>query len=295
MKYFSTDEIPAIKQMADRVAGDTYGDWTKEDILRPEGSWRMKPAGGNGVNSFAWEMNPHYERMNELELFQEYLNLKINYPPFVHIVCFPKSNPARHTDNRHLQMWNAFSFGGKLKPVSGDAFYNYYDRSKMERATRIINPLRVTCRETGVYAELLDVSGSNDGDKIKAVKILMLRNPSAPNPHAVRRTVHELIRTIICTLKYDIVWGNPLELDDENYPHNSEEDKRFEVWDTINVESSEGETTELKVTRLARYWDLMGLGLIMSPEGGKIGCGAVSEGYKRHLLKRDQKLWSSFF
>ena len=295
MKYFTTDEYPAIKQMAERVVDEPYCDWTKEEVLKPERGYRMKPVAGNKVNSFAWAVSPRYERMNEFEIYQEYLNFKINYPPFIHIVGYPKSNPERYTGKWHLEMWNAFSIGGKLKPVSGDAYFNYFDKSKMERTTRLISPLRVTCRESGVYAELLDVTEANNDDKIKAAKILMLRNPNAPNPSAVRRTVREVVHTIICTLKYDIIWGNPLELNDENYPHNSTKDKRFDVYTTMKVESSDGETEELKVTRLARYWHLMGLRLILSPDSGKIACGAVSEGYKRQLMELDKKVWSNFF
>ena len=192
----------AIEQMAVRVRFEPFHEWYSNDILKPQDSLRFRTVTSHKMNSFNFAAAPRMERLNEFEMFHEYLAMKRSFKPFIHMVGYPKSDPKRYTAEWHHRLWNACSAAG-LKAVSGDAYYNRFDDDKMRRVTDLINPLKVTCPKSGAYAELWDLEEAGP-TKIKALKILMIRNPNRVNPSGVRRFVRELMHTIICTLDYDI-------------------------------------------------------------------------------------------
>ena len=93
----------------------------------------------------------------------------------------------------------------------------------------------------------------------------------------------------------DMTWGNPLTVDDENYPHNSEQDRRFEIFENRKIEDSSGQIEIMKINRLSKYWSLVGLPIILSPDSGEIGNGVLSDSYKQKLIESDPKLYGHFF
>ena len=293
MLYYDSSERKAIEQISERVQEFAYQDWTPRDILNPEGALRMRSVGGHDLLTRSWALAGRVERLNDFEKFKEYYKFKMDFPPFIHGVRFPMENPSRYTAAHHIDLWNAFSAAG-LNPTNGDAWFNYWDSDGMKRKTKLINVLRVN-NSYGVYAELSDLRETNPQmDEVKGLKILMLRNPNRPNHAQTRSMCDLLVRTIICTLEYDLMWGNPLEIDDYRYSHNGTKDRRFEVYRTITVESSDGESKEFKVTRLAQHWHRLGLRLMLSPDGDGLACGAISESYKPKLLAIDEKAWRPF-
>ena len=297
--YHPHKERLAVQQISKRVSeggGDWQG-WSASDILKPE-RHRYHFNQNNLLSHFGFGRRyPHeklYEPLNEFEIFMKFKELLREFDPFIVIDNFVDDT---FSDNGWLlATLNSASKRG-LKPRRGLGYYNRYDLESGHRVAEKIALLQVTCPKSGIYAQLVDCCETNaSGLKVKAMKVLMVRNPNRVNPFAMRRFLKTLKAILIDDQSYGIAWGNAAVIDQEDHPHNAQNDKRFETYETKLIYLAKDTSMELDVSNLTHYWCCVGFELMLSPDYEQhFAVAMVSPKMKAQLLAKDALVWGQFF
>ena len=299
LEFYDETERKPIEQISKRVSengGDWQG-WSPFDILDPSRHRYHFNKDNILPHHFGiGRIRPNqqlYEPLNECEVFIMFKELLREYDPFIVI--------DRYTDETTgsdwvLPLWNAAN-KRNFKPSSGLGYFNFFNFETGKRTAQQIDVMLVTCRKSGIYAEVVDC-GEIHGNKMKpkAMKLLMLRNPRRVNPFAMRRFIKTLKTLLLEDLSYLLVWGNAATCDQVDHPHNCEgKDKRFDVYETRSIRLTADESISFKVSNLTHYWCSVGLSLLLSPESQALCVGFVSLEMQEQLLKEDELVWSQFF
>ena len=234
MEFYGEAEKKAVQQMANRGGWKNY---EPGDILRPD-------------------LIPTFEAPSMKLL--KYRSMIRNYESFVVLDQFDDSDKPRCMEH-HDMKYEAKKLD--LIAISGTGYFNHYDG---RRKTSEFSTLKVSS-DDGIYAILWHCIETNPETDLNGIKIGMIRNPGSVNPFKTRAFVQTL-KQIALKLQADAIWGNTLEVNDPAFPTNAKEDKRFQTAEIRNFQSSDGEGVKLEVSRLAKFWEMMGLPVVVSPD-----------------------------
>ena len=252
MEYYSEAETQAVREMSERGGWKHY---EPADILRPD-------------------LIPTFEAPSMKLL--KYRAMVRNYESFVVLGQFDDADKPRRMEHHDLK-YEARKLG--LVATSGTARFNHYDG---HRKSSEFSTLKVSS-EAGIYAVLWSCIETNPTTDINGIKIGMIRNPGSVNPFATRTFV-ETLKQIALNLQTDVMWGNTLEVNDPAFPTNALQDKRFQAAEIRTFQASDQGKVDLEVSRLAKFWELMGLPVMISPDSGGIANGIFSANWQSSVL-----------
>lgn len=301
LEFYHHTEKQAVEQISLRVSesGGDWEGWSSYDIVRPE-RHRYHFNQNNILSHFGFgRRNPHeklYEPLSEFEIFMKFKGLLREFDPFIVIDNFDGTTFSNN--GWLLATLNSASKRG-LKPRRGLGYYNQYDIESGKRVAEKIALLLVTCPKSGIYAQLVDCIETNaSGLKVKAMKILMVRNPNRVNPFAMRRFLKTLKTILLEDQSYGLAWGNAAVVDQLDHPHNDPKggDKRFDTYETKTIHLTKDKSIEVEVSNLTHYWCSVGFDLMLSPDHDcSLSVAMVSPTMKAQLLEKDELLWGQFF
>ena len=290
MTFYERSEEKAVMELAERVkeSGGEWGGWGFEQIQNPAA--RKFDSGFNSFDIFAPKIsgmgNPY--KMNQFQIYGQFRDLLESYPAFILLGEYkPLSHALNEWDNKLVDA----SYEARMGVRIAESTLNHYRQGK--RNSEPLKTVKIVNEENGINAEVVDARAVNPELNDPILKILYIRNPGPPSPGAVRLFLWKLYEIAMVTCGYDLTFGHPSTMEQEDRPHNSEKDQRFKIRRRVEIKYGD-ESHKYKISNLAQYWWLQGFDMFPSPEEPSDICvGWISENsLAKRLAGEGGEVWN---
>ena len=290
LKFYSAAEKCAVEQVAARAAHGGYG-WSSLQILNPS---RYIKVNFDAISPFALRTpgQASSERASVAETLFEFRKLLKNFPPFLALQEWEKLYESIPFTS---WMGEAASAAKEFGLTHRFGTYCWNRFTDGQRVTDDVGVIKLTCPDTGIYADILDSRQTDPKLKKRILKFLIIRSPNRPNFFALRRFVKKIESMIMDCLGYSWAYGHPLDRDDPAYPTwDGDTQKRFRPHGSKTVNYADGGSLTHKISRLTQTRLRTGMQLFPSPERDELCVGFMSDQFKHELLDDDAEFWAQF-